>query len=229
MRFSFVPCTFPFPCACPSAAPPSSIIDRSRLSITTCSRSHFPNTRKRPLSCANDQASHLTPSWSMNASTLQGATTPPTEVDVEDDPDMVIVKVEDETSSVSTLPSAPALAASESPRSLDLSADTEPLFAKVPEKKKRGRPRKNPPKIKSKTLVRSKTGCITCRRRKKKCDERRPGCRSTTRLQIPGLLLTRGLGFNCQNTGCLCDGYIEPQEWQQGVKQEKELGMVHAC
>jgi hypothetical protein len=44
----------------------------------------------------------------------------------------------------------------------------------------RGRPRKHPrtlPTVLSKPPKgRSKTGCVTCRRRKKKCDERKPTC-----------------------------------------------------
>lgn len=43
--------------------------------------------------------------------------------------------------------------------------------------RKRGRPRKHPlpaPNQAKVTKGRSKTGCITCRRRKKKCDETRP-------------------------------------------------------
>jgi hypothetical protein len=44
--------------------------------------------------------------------------------------------------------------------------------------RKRGRPRKHPlpvPGAHAKiTKGRSKTGCITCRRRKKKCDETKP-------------------------------------------------------
>lgn len=47
-------------------------------------------------------------------------------------------------------------------------------------KRPRGRPRKHPkinPEDKAKIAkARSKTGCITCRKRKKKCDERKPGC-----------------------------------------------------
>lgn len=50
----------------------------------------------------------------------------------------------------------------------------------APVKRRRGRPRKHPPKpprppgkvVKG----RSKTGCITCRKRKKKCDESKPRC-----------------------------------------------------
>jgi hypothetical protein len=45
----------------------------------------------------------------------------------------------------------------------------------------RGRPRKHPvptvsASIQKTTKGRSKTGCITCRRRKKKCDEAKPEC-----------------------------------------------------
>ena len=51
-----------------------------------------------------------------------------------------------------------------------------PMQAKRP----RGRPRKHPvpaPESVSKvTKGRSKTGCITCRKRKKKCDEAKPRC-----------------------------------------------------
>ena len=50
----------------------------------------------------------------------------------------------------------------------------------IPGKRGRGRPRKHPlPPLKAVQKVtkgRSKTGCITCRRRKKKCDETKPEC-----------------------------------------------------
>jgi len=56
-----------------------------------------------------------------------------------------------------------------------------PSVASTPiTKRPRGRPRKHPkPSVEDKAKVtkgRSKTGCKTCRRRKKKCDERKPGC-----------------------------------------------------
>ena len=68
---------------------------------------------------------------------------------------------------------------------------TAPLTAAVPaepstnsqvkQKRPRGRPRKHPlnPVINTSKVTkgRSKTGCITCRKRKKKCDEAKPRCR----------------------------------------------------
>lgn len=56
-------------------------------------------------------------------------------------------------------------------------SNTTPTLVKRP----RGRPRKHPkPTAESLSKVakgRSKTGCITCRKRKKKCDETKPGCK----------------------------------------------------
>ena len=53
-----------------------------------------------------------------------------------------------------------------------------PTVAKRP----RGRPRKHPLPVPGEATNslgkgRSKTGCITCRKRKKKCDEAKPGCK----------------------------------------------------
>lgn len=54
---------------------------------------------------------------------------------------------------------------------------TSPVTAKRP----RGRPRKhlkvNPDSMVKFAKRRSKTGCITCRKRKKKCDEAKPTCK----------------------------------------------------
>lgn len=52
-------------------------------------------------------------------------------------------------------------------------------------KRPRGRPRKHPiaPPSETKTAKgRSKTGCLTCRKRKKKCDEAKPGCEFKSKL-----------------------------------------------
>jgi hypothetical protein len=52
-------------------------------------------------------------------------------------------------------------------------------------KRPRGRPRKHPltPVVPANKVTkgRSKTGCITCRKRKKKCDEAKPRCESRPR------------------------------------------------
>ena len=45
--------------------------------------------------------------------------------------------------------------------------------------RRRGRPRKYPPVTRPVVKGRSKTGCLTCRKRKKKCDEAKPSCMHT--------------------------------------------------
>ncbi|KAK3067603.1 hypothetical protein LTR53_015436 [Teratosphaeriaceae sp. CCFEE 6253] len=63
--------------------------------------------------------------------------------------------------------------------------------------RKRGRPRKHPlSEQKKASHVRSKTGCGTCRVRKKKCDESRPSC------------------TNCEKNNVICDGYAPWQPWR---------------
>ncbi|KAL4765455.1 Zn(II)2Cys6 transcription factor [Aspergillus foveolatus] len=77
--------------------------------------------------------------------------------------------------------------------------------ANVP--RKRGRPRKHPLPVPGGQLKitkgRSKTGCITCRRRKKKCDETKPAC------------------LNCQKNAVVCEGYPPKEIWKSG-KQKLE-------
>ncbi|BDD56763.1 hypothetical protein MAP00_002188 [Monascus purpureus] len=74
--------------------------------------------------------------------------------------------------------------------------------------RKRGRPRKNPlplPGTQVKiTKGRSKTGCITCRRRKKKCDETKPSC------------------LNCQKNAVVCEGYPPKEVWKSGRQKMEE-------
>lgn len=86
------------------------------------------------------------------------------------------------------------------------SAALDPL---LPPKRKRGRPRKHPlpvPRQAKATKGRSKTGCITCRRRKKKCDETKPAC------------------LNCEKNAVVCEGYPVKEVWKSG-KQKLEEGM----
>ncbi|CUS12563.1 unnamed protein product [Tuber aestivum] len=77
-----------------------------------------------------------------------------------------------------------------------------PTEAGEPSKRGRGRPRKHPlppfGAVQKVTKGRSKTGCITCRRRKKKCDETKPECN------------------NCVKNAVVCEGYPEKTYWQSG-------------
>ena len=95
--------------------------------------------------------------------------------DLMPEPDSAIVpKTEDEEET--SIEEIKRTDASESP---EIKVDTQ-QGAVVDTKKRRGRPRKNPTSpLTAVTKVakgRSKTGCLTCRRRKKKCDEAKPSC-----------------------------------------------------
>lgn len=71
--------------------------------------------------------------------------------------------------------------------------------ADPPVARKRGRPRKHPVSETRKTAhTRSKTGCATCRRRKKRCDERKPSC------------------LACEKNNVVCEGYEPKQQWRGG-------------
>ncbi|KAF3490954.1 uncharacterized protein GIQ15_00471 [Arthroderma uncinatum] len=89
---------------------------------------------------------------------------------------------------------------------LDGKSDVPPSpTACVP--RKRGRPRKHPPPAPGQAKItkgRSKTGCITCRRRKKKCDETKPAC------------------LNCQKNAVVCEGYPVKEVWKSGKQKIEE-------
>ncbi|KAK3400588.1 fungal-specific transcription factor domain-containing protein [Sordaria brevicollis] len=75
-------------------------------------------------------------------------------------------------------------------------------------KRPRGRPRKHPiaPVVPANKVTkgRSKTGCLTCRKRKKKCDEAKPRC------------------MNCEKNAVVCEGYPEKQIWKSGRERAEE-------
>ncbi|KAH0005445.1 hypothetical protein KCU78_g12859, partial [Aureobasidium melanogenum] len=55
---------------------------------------------------------------------------------------------------------------------------------------------------------RSKTGCKTCRRRKKKCDEARPGCQ------------------NCAKNNIICGGYEMRKPWRKGARSKNSAVVI---
>ncbi|KAF2734699.1 hypothetical protein EJ04DRAFT_563981 [Polyplosphaeria fusca] len=82
---------------------------------------------------------------------------------------------------------------------------TEPV---VRVRRGRGRPRIYPPRsptnLSKATKARSKTGCTTCRKRKKKCDETRPFC------------------LSCQKNNIHCEGYKPVEIWRSGKERAAE-------
>ncbi|ESZ91499.1 hypothetical protein SBOR_8128 [Sclerotinia borealis F-4128] len=82
-------------------------------------------------------------------------------------------------------------------------------------KRPRGRPRKHPIQttepLNKIAKGRSKTGCVTCRRRKKKCDEAKPRC------------------MNCEKNAVVCEGYPEKQVWKSGKEKAEEGATLWNC
>ncbi|KAI1822220.1 fungal-specific transcription factor domain-containing protein [Xylaria intraflava] len=83
-----------------------------------------------------------------------------------------------------------------------------PSSGQMKAKRPRGRPRKHPlgPQVANNKAAkgRSKTGCITCRKRKKKCDEAKPRC------------------LNCEKNAVVCEGYHEKTLWKSGREKAEE-------
>ncbi|CAJ2509312.1 Uu.00g143380.m01.CDS01 [Anthostomella pinea] len=81
-------------------------------------------------------------------------------------------------------------------------------------KRPRGRPRKHPltTQVAANKVAkgRSKTGCITCRKRKKKCDEAKPRC------------------LNCEKNAVVCEGYHEKTIWKSGRERAEEQHTKHS-
>ncbi|KAF1848480.1 uncharacterized protein K460DRAFT_403761 [Cucurbitaria berberidis CBS 394.84] len=88
-------------------------------------------------------------------------------------------------------------------------AEDEPISPTEPVRirRARGRPRIHPPRSPTAGAAgakRSKTGCTTCRKRKKKCDETKPFC------------------LSCQKNNIHCEGYKPVEIWKSGKERAAE-------
>lgn len=101
-----------------------------------------------------------------------------------------------------------------------------PTLAQQKVKRPRGRPRKHPltPVVSAGKVTkgRSKTGCITCRKRKKKCDEAKPRCECYVRYSLATPQTLISLGMNCEKNAVVCEGYPEKQIWKSGRERAEE-------
>ena len=116
-----------------------------------------------------DQSSNSSLSASTMGSEVYMSSDEEEEMEDNDDIADVVLKVEE-----------PEIATIEEVKRLNMSETPEDKVDEVLSKRKRGRPRKavtSPSSTVSKVAKgRSKTGCVTCRKRKKKCDEAKPSC-----------------------------------------------------
>ena len=71
----------------------------------------------------------------------------------------------------------------------------------VPTTTMRASDKQKPPK---RAITRTRTGCFTCRRRRKKCGEQKPAC------------------YQCERIGAICEGYPKQTVWQSKNSKSQE-------
>lgn len=153
--------------------------DFSAGSLTPSSATTFSLSPTSSLSVNPSFPGHSTPGYVISQPPTPSAYTPSRTESVKEEPFTPgFLTSSDDNDGEATSPSEIKTPPKEEP----VEPKAEPKLEVDPPIKKRGRgrPRKNPttsPETKAKVAKgRSKTGCLTCRKRKKKCDEGKPEC-----------------------------------------------------
>jgi hypothetical protein len=147
------------------------------------------------MSSASDSP-FTTPSYDSNVFTISD-TQSEERTDVRTGSQEIVPKVEETELQLADVKEEP------SPEDAPISP-TEPVRVR----RARGRPRIHPPRspttLAKQAKARSKTGCTTCRKRKKKCDETKPFC------------------LSCQKNNIHCEGYKPVEIWKSGKERAAE-------
>ncbi|KAK7755992.1 hypothetical protein SLS62_001934 [Diatrype stigma] len=85
----------------------------------------------------------------------------------------------------------------------------------TPDDHRDGAVQSDPKKRKRNFSNRTKTGCLTCRKRKKKCDESKPECKLAESRVNGSQLLIVEIGTNCVRGGFICQGYPNQRGYQK--------------
>lgn len=169
----------------------------ARLSTSSSPQPSMSSSSESPLSTPN-----------FNSNIFNSSDTPPEDrLDLRTGSNDIIPKLEETELQLADVKEEPS--AEDVPIS-----PTEPVRIR----RARGRPRIHPPRsptaLAKQAKARSKTGCTTCRKRKKKCDETKPFC------------------LSCQKNNIHCEGYKPVEIWKSGKEKAAEgiyLARLHCC
>ncbi|KAF1361898.1 hypothetical protein EJ07DRAFT_164369 [Lizonia empirigonia] len=157
----------------------------ARLSTSSSPPPSMSSASDSPLTTPNFDSSIFSSSNSQSDGRRESRTSPGDIIPKVEEAELELADVKEETDDIPISP-------------------TEPVRIR----RARGRPRIHPPRspttLSKQAKARSKTGCTTCRKRKKKCDETKPFC------------------LSCQKNNIHCEGYKPVEIWKSGKDRAAE-------